>query len=343
MNKNIVKEFEKLIDYNEHLLNEKETKKEKTIIEFKLKSNRRVLNILKKYPEEITKENYKELGDLSGVGKSSLEKIKEILENGYILDIKNFKRDESENIMEELERVINIGRSKALELVKLGVKGVEDLKNKVEKGEIIVNDKILLGLKYDGVYKMHIPRDEIKEIEKFLNDKINKLNKELKDNKKFILTICGSYRRGKSYSNDIDILVSKKGTKKGGKNMDKYLVDFVDLLKKRWKKNMGRSLLIDDMTDNLTTKYMGFLRWHNNPPRRVDIRFITYDSYYTALLYFTGSGEFNVVMRNIAREKGYKLSEYSLVRIEGNKRVAIDSEKKVFDILGMDYIEPELR
>ena len=37
---------------------------------------------------------------------------------------------------------------------------------------------------------------------------------------------------------------------------------------------------------------------------RIDIRFIPYESYFPAILYFTGSGEFNRIMRKEANDKG---------------------------------------
>ena len=48
----------------------------------------------------------------------------------------------------------------------------------------------------------------------------------------------------------------------------------------------------------------------NNIARRIDIRFVPYDSYYSALLYFTGSAELNRKMRQIAKSMKLKLSDY---------------------------------
>ena len=61
----------------------------------------------------------------------------------------------------------------------------------------------------------------------------------------------------------------------------------------------------------------------------------------SALQYFTGSKEHNIVLRKIAIEKGLKLSEYGLFR--GSKMIAGKTEKEIYSALKMDYIEPELR
>ena len=207
-----------------------------------------------------------------------------------------------------------------------------------KSGEKELNDKILLGLKYYKKYKQNIPRKEIDEIYKFLKkelDKINKKEKLIKKNK-YCLEICGSYRRKQLVSNDIDILITKFGTMEDLK-CEKHLLLFVNQLKQN-------NFLIDDMTDKkIKTKYMGFGKYKENPVRRIDIRFVPYSSYYSALLYFTGSNLLNQKMRRIAKKKGYKLSEYGLFQLKTNKKVIVKSEKDIFKKLDIDYIEPKLR
>jgi hypothetical protein len=115
------------------------------------------------------------------------------------------------------------------------------------------------------------------------------------------------------------------------------------ILKEPLKKNDNKPLLIDDLTDkNIETKYMGFSKYLDNPPRRMDIRFIPYESWWSALLYFTGSAELNKKMRQIAKTKNLKLSEYGLFK-ENGKALKITSERDVFDILEIEYLHPRLR
>jgi len=87
---------------------------------------------------------------------------------------------------------------------------------------------------------------------------------------------------------------------------------------------------------------MGFLKYKDNPVRRIDIRFIPYESYHSALLYFTGSAELNKKMRQIAKNKKLKLSEYGLFKENGEK-IPINNERDVFDILEMEFLIPRLR
>jgi DNA polymerase/3'-5' exonuclease PolX len=86
---------------------------------------------------------------------------------------------------------------------------------------------------------------------------------------------------------------------------------------------------------------MGFCKYDKFPVRRIDIRFIPFLSWYPALLYFTGSKELNLMMRNKAKKLGYKLNEYGLFK--GSKNIYVESEEEIFDLLEMKYLEPQER
>ena len=345
MNSKIINEFERLIAFiNEEMDKAQEEKdlKKVTANRFRIKQLKNVLYIIKKYPEKITILNYQDLKDLSGIGKGSIERIKEIIESGSLSELGNFtdSSKEKKKTLDDLESVVGIGHIHALELYNSGITSVKDLKKKIKNGEIEVNEKILLGLKYYGKFEGNIPRKEIDKVYKIFTDILKKLNKKLDDDQKFIFEVCGSYRREKSTSGDIDILITKYGTLDPNIN---YLETIIKLLKESLTKNDDKPLLIDDMTDkNIKTKYMGFGKYKENPPRRIDIRFIPSESWYAALVYFTGSAELNKKMRNIAKSKKLKLSEYGLFKENGTS-IIIEKERDVFDLLGMEYLLPRLR
>ena len=346
MNSLIISEFERYISFiqnEQDTLKQEQKMKEYTQNTFRLKQIDRVISLLKKYPSKITLDNYKELESIDGIGKSSLEKIKDILENGQLSILGDYKAPvDKKNTLNELEEIVGIGRSHALELYNQGIKSIDDLKKKIKNKEIVVNSKILLGLKYHGKYHMNIPREEMDNYNKFFQHLIKKINKTLQlTDKKYVVEICGSYRREKTTSNDIDVLISKIGTSNSDKKIN-HLEMIVNKLKTDMKNNDNKPLLVDSMTDKkIKTKYMGFSKLHDNLIRRIDIRFITYDSFYFALLYFTGSGDYNRKMRQIAKEQGYKLSEYGLYK--NDIPTIVTSERDIFKKLGMEYLPPRLR
>ena len=75
----------------------------------------------------------------------------------------------------------------------------------------------------------------------------------------------------------------------------------------------------------------------------VGLLFWTFVSF--AILYFTGSSEFNVRMREDALANGYTMNEYSMKHTV-NKEIIdhnFTTEKEIFDFMGYDYLEPEMR
>jgi DNA polymerase/3'-5' exonuclease PolX len=294
-------------------------KAEKTII-FKINAIANLIKIIKNYSKEII--NGEELKDIKGVGKGSIEKINEIIKTGTLSYLYT-NNTNNNNIVNELTEVIGIGTVIAQKLIqKYKIKSLDELIKKVNSGEIKVNDKIMLGLKYVGKFKGKIPRQHIDDIQKYLT----KFNSNI--------VICGSYRRGLEYSSDIDVLLYSQ---------DLLTIDDVkksNMLNNYVKQLTKYKLIVDNITNNNVTKYMGFIKWENTI-RRIDIRLIPYESIYTALVYFTGSYELNKIMRRKAKDLGYKLNEYGLYK--NNKIIYITSEKELFKKLDMKYLKPTER
>merc|ERR1712227_435983 len=102
------------------------------------------------------------------------------------------------------------------------------------------------------------PRKEIDDVYKLLTSFINKINKKYKlnDENKYIFEICGSYRREKPFSNDIDVLITKLGTTEKTKDNDIHLEKIVDIMKEKIKFNDNKPFIRDSMTDdNIVTKF----------------------------------------------------------------------------------------
>jgi DNA polymerase (family 10) len=127
--------------------------------------------------------------------------------------------------------------------------------------------------------------------------------------------VAGSYRRQKETVGDIDILVVTKSAKKVSDAIAE--LPFVrDVVAHGVKK------LSFDLKSGI----------------RVDIRFVKRDQWGAALLYFTGSKEYNIAMRKVAIRKGWKLNEYGL--FSGKQVVASREEKDIYDALELPYYEP---
>jgi DNA polymerase (family X) len=79
-----------------------------------------------------------------------------------------------------------------------------------------------------------------------------------------------------------------------------------------------------------------------------DLRVVSDAEYSSALMYFTGSKEHNIVMRQRAIDRGLRLNEYGLFRSKEETRdpkllVKCRTEEDIFQQLGLHYIPPEMR
>jgi hypothetical protein len=201
----------------------------------------------------------------------------------------------------------------------------------------------LIGIKYLHDIEKRIPRKEIESMEKVIKTLLTKMNKDI------IMEVCGSYRRGNKDSGDIDILLS---------HPDIFENDDIN----RMNQNILLTLIIclqqigflyDHITVDGNTKYMGICKLKRSLPyRRIDIRFISYNAFPSALLYFTGSADLNKKMRVEALIKGYRLNEYGLYKLDFNKQKNQDvlgekfetpTEESIFKLLDMDYLIPTER
>jgi DNA polymerase (family 10) len=135
--------------------------------------------------------------------------------------------------------------------------------------------------------------------------------------------LAGSLRRKKETVGDIDILVSS-----AEKNRNKIVSHFIssDIAKQILAKGNTKASII--------LKGSG---------RQADLRIVDPDEWGSALQYFTGSKEHNVHLRTIAKEKGYKISEYGLFLTMNDKKVAGESEEDVYKKLGFQFVPPEMR
>lgn len=77
--------------------------------------------------------------------------------------------------------------------------------------------------------------------------------------------------------------------------------------------------------------------------RQADVRVVDPACWGAALQYFTGSAEHNVRVREIAKGRGLKVSEYGVFRIDTGERVACGAEAEVYAALGMALTPPEVR
>jgi len=271
--------------------------------------------------EEIYKTGgAKALLKIPGVGKSIAEKIEEYLKTGRIKYYEQFKKKMPINL-EEINSVEGLGPKRAKILYqKLGIRNLKDLERAVNARKIRplfgfgekTEKNILEGIKFLKRSKGRFLLGDILPKVKEVYEKL----KNLKEVEK--IDVGGSVRRMKETIGDVDFLVISR---KPEKVMD-YFTSLPGIVKVWGKGTTKASVRMKDGFD-------------------MDIRVLPKKSYGSALQYFTGSKEHNIILRKIAISKGLKLSEYGLFR--GKKMIAGKDEEEIYRVLGMVRMEPELR
>lgn len=294
----------------QELQNEANTYKNDQSKIFKYRALNKAIISIQKCDSNITSGNFASK-NCNNIGKGISNRIDKILELSSLKN--NINNDGS------LNNITGVGQSRIQTWNKLGIYNIKQLKNAIKNNDIKITHHIEIGIKY---YDDFLKRIKYKSIQKFYNN-FNKIIKNIDEN--LIFDFCGSFRRKCETSGDIDILISHTTNKN-------YLSNIVKVLTEK-------NILIDDLTSTKGgKKYMGVLML--DFPCRIDIRFVEYDEYYTSLLYFTGSRDFNIKLRKKALSLGYTLNEYYLKNNNDNSTFIINCEKDIFDYLEIDYIEP---
>ena len=273
-----------------------------------------------------------DIKDLKGVGEKIQNKVQEYITTGKLEKLEKVKDDPSLKAVKLFSDVMGIGPSKANELVsKHKIFTIEELREKRDDDGIL-NNKQKKGLDYYEDFIQRIPRKELNKHNDFIKQEILKLIPNM------TVEIVGSYRRGSKDSGDIDVLLTNND------EPSKVAEQFVKILD-----SMEEKKYLTYAFSRGNKKYLGVCKLPRHKySRRIDIMYIPPEQYTFALMYFTGSGIFNIQLRQQCMKLGLSLSEYGLKYTTGDKKGEFIEEKhtteeQVFNYLGYKYIAPENR
>lgn len=286
---------------------------------FKIKALSKAVAGISMYDGDEIVSGKQAMKEIEGVGKGIAKRIDEIIETGTLAELNTDTMAKSV-LVDKFCSIHGIGIVRAKKFVELGYKTFDDIVAGADRGEIKLNHDILIGLKYYEDFQKRIPRNEIDAIRDFITEAV-----PVED---VVFEICGSYRRGAETSGDIDILMMNRDPE----DEESKLKDIVGLLTEK-------GFLIDHLTEKGDKKYMGVCRLAELA-RRIDIRYVISYEYYPALIYFTGSKNFNIKIRHKAIELGYSLSEYGFKKHGSDELITTTSEEEIFEILELDYVKP---
>ena len=277
------------------------------------------------------------LTELPAIGKGMAENIEEIIRTGVLGVLSELSEQIPEGLI-DLVKLPGLGSKKARKLwEELGIESIEDLEKAAAEGRI--SELVGFGMKTEERileeienFRTNISRFRIGEVDDLLSPLLEHMRAVSGVQR---IEVAGSYRRRCETIGDIDLLALASDPVK----VSEGLVGFSG---------------VDRVLGSGLAKTSVMLR----SGLQVDLRVVPTDSWGAALIYFTGSKEHNIKLRQRALERQLRVSEYGIFEIpdeslsdtigerglasEG-KMVAGDSEESVYEALGLPWLPPEMR
>lgn len=290
---------------------------------FKVRAYQRAARAIEHLPAEaelLLKQD--RLKDIPGVGESIAQKITELLSTGRLEYYEKLKAESPEGISTLLS-IPGIGPKTAMKFAReLGIKTIEELEKAILEGRVAALDRmgektaenILKSIQTLRRKDLRIPIGTAMPLVEKIVDAL-KGCPGLRN-----LTPAGSLRRFRETVGDLDIM----GT---ADDPDSVIQCFVTLPE-------VRQVVARGPTKATIITNEGF---------QVDLRLVEHESFGSLLQYFTGSKQHNIVLREKARRRGLKLSEYGITSLDTETTEHFTTEEDFYHRLCLQYIPPELR
>lgn len=262
------------------------------------------------------------LMELPGVGKAIAQKIDDIDRTGTCKYLEELRAKFPPTIL-ELIRVPSVGTKTAIALYKeLGITSLAELRLAVEDGSIsklprlgpksVENLKASLARLAERTKRMRLGDawPLARSIVEALSAHAGAKN----------VVAAGSLRRMEPTVGDIDIICTSDSP--------------IEVLAFFSKLPIAQS--VTGMGDTKATIWA-------EPGISVDCRVVKHECFGNLLQHFTGNKDHNVKLREYARARGLKVSEYGIETIEGGAIRTCATEEDVYDVLGLEFIPPEMR
>jgi DNA polymerase (family 10) len=286
---------------------------------FKVNAYRKAARVIENLAEDI--ENIwrrNALLQIPGVGEGIAKKIDEFLRTGRMRKYEEIVKDVPPSLI-ELMGIPGLGpKTLASAHKSLSVKKLEDLKRVIEDGTLAALpgmgtkkvENIRKGIERFEKSKERIPLGVVLPVVERI---INSLKGSAKIEK---IEAAGSLRRKKESVGDVDILAA------GGSSIINAFVMLPEVVQVLAAGETKGSVVVEG-------------------GMQIDLRVVAPSCFGAALQYFTGSKAHNIRLREMAKQRGWKISEYGV--FEGEHRIGGREEEEVYRMLGLEWIPPELR
>ncbi|MBV5103334.1 DNA polymerase/3'-5' exonuclease PolX [Mammaliicoccus sciuri] len=274
--------------------------------------------------DERTLNEIEDVTSLKGIGKGVGDVINEYIDNGTQSYLNELKQEIPEGLI-PLLKIPGLGSKKIAKLYKeLDIKNKEDLIKACENNQVselpgfakkteqkLLEEAKVLGQRPEK-YSINTMIKAHEVINQFL-DNIEDINQ---------YQVAGSFRRIKEMSKDLDYIISTEEPTK----VQQALLEFPDI---KEQIAVGQTKVSLDL--QIEDDVIG-----------VDFRLIQPKAFYHTLQHFTGSKDHNIKIRQLAKQKNEKVSEYGIEEANGNI-ITYQSEKEIYDHFNVSYIPPTMR
>ncbi|WP_077308166.1 DNA polymerase/3'-5' exonuclease PolX [Terribacillus halophilus] len=289
---------------------------------FKVSAYRKAANAL-----ETNDQSLDEIADftaLNGIGKGTAAVIEEYIQNGESDTLHQLQEEVPEGLVPLLD-LPGLGGKKLAKLYQeLGVVDGASLKTAVESGKVAAlsgfgkksAEKILDSLANVGSRPERIPIAMMlplaERIEAFL-ESLDGIERYAR---------AGSLRRMQETVKDLDFIIATNDPKQ----VQEQLLTIENL----------KEVIANGETKVSVTLEEGY-------DINVDFRLIEPEAFATTLHHFTGSADHNVALRQLAKKRGERISEYGVENVETGELTTFQTEKDFFRHFDLTFIPPEIR
>jgi DNA polymerase (family X) len=289
---------------------------------FKVSAYRKAANALES--DERTMDQIKDVSKIKGIGKGTAAVIIEMMDKGESeLLIELQEKVPSELIT--LLQVPNLGGKKIAKLYsELGVTNIASLKEACTSGKVRelagfgakTEEKILTSLADIGKRPDRLPIAYMLPIAEIIEGQLEKMKHIDKYSR------AGSLRRYRETIKDLDFIISSNNPHK----VKEQLLNLPEVTDVIASGDTKVSLVIGEKI-----------------AVSVDFRIVEPEQFATTLHHFTGSMEHNVKMRQLAKSRGEKISEYGVENTETGEMKTFKTEEEFYEYFGLNWIPPEAR
>ncbi|WP_261133182.1 DNA polymerase/3'-5' exonuclease PolX [Bacillus sp. Marseille-Q3570] len=289
---------------------------------FKVSAYRRAAQALESDSRTISEMD--DLSKIKGIGKGTLSVIEEIIETGESSLLEELKEDLPAGLL-SLIHLPGLGGKKIAKLYnELGVTDIRSLKEVCEQNKVQsmqgfgkkTEEKILAAIEDFGKRPERLPIAMMLPIADRIEEQLELLDGVERYSR------AGSVRRYSETIKDIDLIIGTQVAEKVAPQLEK----------------------LENVTEVIasgTTKVSVVVTYDYDIS--VDFRLVKPEEFASTLHHFTGSKEHNVKMRQLAKERSEKISEYGVEDSETGEIKTFETEEAFFNHFGLEFIPPQVR